>query len=183
MTEAQLASQVMDGSPTERAAAERDLCAQLAPRLHLFALRRLRCYADAADVTQETLAVLVDALRNRKLDDVSKVAQFALGISRHLVFGVLRGERLRRGLQTVADPHGQSPPPELWNLDLPKLLACLAKLESRSRDIVGQTFYEGRSADEIATSTGLSTGNVRVIRHRALLQLRACVDGVEASAP
>src|SRR5688572_32165821 len=95
-----LARAVLDGS-AHRAAAERDLCELLAPRVHLFALRRLRSYADAADVTQETLSIVVDALRNGKLQDATRIAQFALGTSRHLVSRVIRGERMRRALREV----------------------------------------------------------------------------------
>ena len=53
MREEHLARAVLDGG-AERAAAERRLCELLAPRVHLYALRRLKSYADAADVTQET---------------------------------------------------------------------------------------------------------------------------------
>jgi RNA polymerase sigma-70 factor, ECF subfamily len=172
-----LARAVLDGG-AHRAAAERDLCKLLAPRVHLFALRRLRSYADAADVTQETLSVVVDALRNAKLHDATRVAQFALGTGRHLVSRVIRGERMRRALRDVIedDAHGATSPPELWSLDFQTMVQCLEKLGERDRRVVGMTFYEDRTADEIATTIGLSTANVRVIRHRALVQLRTCVD-------
>jgi RNA polymerase sigma-70 factor (ECF subfamily) len=39
------------------------------------------------------------------------------------------------------------------------------------------TFYEDRQADEVAKLLGLSAGNVRVIRHRAIGRLRDCVTG------
>lgn len=172
-----LARAVLDGG-AHRADAERSLCELLAPRVHLFALRRLRSYADAADVTQETLSVVVDALRNRKLHDATRVAQFALGTSRHLVSRVMRGERMRRALQDVIDAETSTAisPPELWSLDFRALLQCLEKLGERDRRVVGMTFYDDRTADEIATTIGLTIANVRVIRHRALVQLRACVD-------
>ena len=172
-----LARAVLDAG-AHRAAAERDLCELLAPRVHLFALRRLRSYADAADVTQETLSVVVDALRTQKLHDATRVAQFALGTSRHLVSRVLRGERMRRALQDVIedDTVAATSPPELWSLDFRTLVQCLEKLGERDRRVVGMTFYDDRTADEIATTIGLTIANVRVIRHRALVQLRACVD-------
>jgi RNA polymerase sigma-70 factor, ECF subfamily len=173
-----LARAVLDGG-AHRADAERSLCELLAPRVHLFALRRLRSYADAADVTQETLTVVVDALRNRKLHDATRVTQFALGTSRHLVSRVVRGDRMRRALQDVVKEETPAAitPPELWSLDFRTLLQCLEKLGERDRRVVGMTFYEDRTADEIATTIGLTIANVRVIRHRALVQLRACVDG------
>ena len=172
-----LARAVLDGG-AHRAAAERDLCDFLAPRVHLFARRRLRSYADAADVTQETLSIVVDALRNQKLDDASRVAQFALGTSRHLVSRVLRGERMRRALRDVIadDALATTNPPDLWSLDFQTLVRCIEKLGERDRRVVAMTFYDDRTADEIAAAIGLTIANVRVIRHRALVQLRACVD-------
>src|SRR5688572_6743708 len=95
-----LARAVLDGG-THSAAAERDLCELLGPRVHLFALRRLRSYADAADVTQETLSIVMEALRHNKLQDASRVAQFALGTGRNLVLRIMRGDRMRRALQDV----------------------------------------------------------------------------------
>jgi RNA polymerase sigma-70 factor, ECF subfamily len=172
-----LARAVLDGG-ANRAAAERDLCELLGPRVHLFAFRRLRSYADAADVTQETLSIVMDALRRHKLQDAARIAQFALGTGRHLVSRVIRGERMRRALQDVmADATSTAvSPPELWSLDFRTMLQCLEKLGERDRRVLGMTFHDDRTADEIATLIGLTTANVRVIRHRALVQLRHCVD-------
>jgi RNA polymerase sigma-70 factor (ECF subfamily) len=172
-----LARIVLDGG-SRRAAAERDLCELLGPRVHLFALRRLHSYADAADVTQETLSIVMDALRENKLQDAARIAQFALGTGRHLVSRVIRGERMRRALQAVlADATSTSvSPPDLWSLDFRTMLECLEKLGERDRRVVGMTFYDDRTADEIAASIGLTPANVRIIRHRALVQLRHCVD-------
>jgi hypothetical protein len=39
------------------------------------------------------------------------------------------------------------------------------------------SFTEERTAPEIAAELSLTEGNVRVIRHRALLRLRACLEG------
>jgi RNA polymerase sigma-70 factor, ECF subfamily len=125
----------------------------------------------------------VGRVRNKKLHDATRVAQFALGTSRHLVSRVVRGERMRRALQDVIGDETPAAilPPELWSLDFRALLRCLEKLGERDRRVVGMTFYDDRTADEIATTIGLTTANVRVIRHRALVQLRACVDDNSAS--
>jgi RNA polymerase sigma-70 factor (ECF subfamily) len=44
------------------------------------------------------------------------------------------------------------------------------------------TFHSERSALEVGRELGLSAANVRVIRHRALTRLRACLTGEEATA-
>jgi DNA-directed RNA polymerase specialized sigma24 family protein len=41
------------------------------------------------------------------------------------------------------------------------------------------TFYDERTAAETAGFLGISEANVRVIRHRALRQLRACMGAAE----
>jgi RNA polymerase sigma-70 factor, ECF subfamily len=175
--EEHLARAVRDGGESG-ADAEQSLCRLLGPRIHLYALRRLRSYADAADVMQEALALVVDALRKGKVEDLARISHFALGTSRHLVSRVRRGERARRGLQDAIDePFNVCPGPEVWKLDMPALLNCLEKLAERDRRIIGMTFYDDHSSDEIATTVGLTNANVRVIRHRALVQLRSCVDG------
>ena len=42
------------------------------------------------------------------------------------------------------------------------------------------TFFADKAADEVAAALGLSAGTVRVIRHRALGKLRACISGEES---
>jgi RNA polymerase sigma-70 factor, ECF subfamily len=63
------------------------------------------------------------------------------------------------------------------------LTQCLSKLDERSRTVVVLSFQAEQSAEEIALVTQLSPGNVRVVRHRALGQLRRCLDASEGSRP
>ncbi len=55
--------------------------------------------------------------------------------------------------------------------------ACLQALAERERLVVVLTFFADKSGDEVAKELGVSAGNVRVIRHRALARLRDCMDG------
>ncbi|MGE5103987.1 MAG: sigma-70 family RNA polymerase sigma factor, partial [Betaproteobacteria bacterium] len=64
-------------------------------------------------------------------------------------------------------------------LDHLRLADCVDRLPERDRAVVVMTFYDERRADEVADALGLSAGNVRVIRHRALSRLRDCVTGGE----
>jgi RNA polymerase sigma-70 factor (ECF subfamily) len=52
------------------------------------------------------------------------------------------------------------------------------RLAERERAVVVLSFYSERGSDDIAAELGLSAGNVRVVRHRALARLRGCM-GVE----
>jgi DNA-directed RNA polymerase specialized sigma24 family protein len=53
-----------------------------------------------------------------------------------------------------------------------RLAACLAVLSERERAVVITSFFE----EESKGALGLSVGNLRVIRHRALGKLRACME-------
>ena len=60
-------------------------------------------------------------------------------------------------------------------MDLDRLEACLARLGERDRMVVLLTFYAERTPSEGQQELGVTEGNVRVIRHRAMQRLRACV--------
>ena len=61
--------------------------------------------------------------------------------------------------------------------DTGKLAACLEALAERERTVVVLTFFADKSGDEVARELGLTAGNVRVIRHRAIARLRGCMGG------
>lgn len=63
------------------------------------------------------------------------------------------------------------------NPDSGRWAHCLDRLSKRERTVLMLAFYEDMPADELALELGLTPGNVRVIRHRALERLRLCVTG------
>jgi RNA polymerase sigma-70 factor (ECF subfamily) len=67
--------------------------------------------------------------------------------------------------------------PSLAALDGRRVAACLRSLAERERLVVLLTYYADREAPRIARDLDLSPGAVRVIRHRAIARLRACVTG------
>jgi RNA polymerase sigma-70 factor, ECF subfamily len=68
-------------------------------------------------------------------------------------------------------------PPPLPRLEDHQLVRCVQALKERERSVVVMTFYDEHTAVETARSLGISEVNVRVIRHRALAQLRNCMGG------
>jgi len=60
------------------------------------------------------------------------------------------------------------------------LVRCLHELDARGRTVVYLSFTEGRSAEQIAAVVETTAGNVRVLRHRAIAQLRRCIDDCQA---
>ncbi|HTM43603.1 MAG TPA: sigma-70 family RNA polymerase sigma factor [Polyangiaceae bacterium] len=162
----------------DRTAAERDLCLQLAPRIRLYALRRLRDEAASADLVQEALISLLHNARAGKIEDVEHVERYALGTCRNLVLRLHRRERHARSFEESAIPLAEHAlPPAFARLDATKLAMCLGKLALREQKVVLLTFQEDHSAQEIASTLNTSPENVRVLRHRALAALQRCVTG------
>jgi RNA polymerase sigma-70 factor (ECF subfamily) len=52
-------------------------------------------------------------------------------------------------------------------------------LKERERAVIVMTFYDEQTGADVAGFLGISEANVRVIRHRAIHQLRDCM-GVAA---
>jgi RNA polymerase sigma-70 factor, ECF subfamily len=157
--------------------AEAELFRRLAPRVRLYGLRHLRDAAAADDLVQDVLLMTFDGLRDGKVREPEKLASFVLGTCRKVVAGWRRGARRREHLLEL---HGQQlvpsggDPPGL--LDLDRLTHCLTALAERERTVVVLSFYADRDADAIGIELGLTAGNVRVVRHRALARLRSCME-------
>jgi RNA polymerase sigma-70 factor (ECF subfamily) len=66
-------------------------------------------------------------------------------------------------------------PPPVPRLDDRQLAGCVQALKERERSVVVMTFYDEQTAAETGRFLGISEANVRVIRHRAIQQLRACM--------
>lgn len=157
--------------------AEAELFRRLAPRVRLYGLRHLRDAAGADDLVQDVLFVTFDGLREGKVREPEKLASYVLGTCRRVVAGWRRGAQRR---QRLLERHGQelvpSPEEPAEPLDLDRLARCLTGLSERERTVVVLSFYAERDAEAIGLELGLTPGNVRVVRHRALSRLRVCME-------
>jgi RNA polymerase sigma-70 factor (ECF subfamily) len=149
----------------------------LAPRIRLYGLRHLRDAQAAEDLVQQVLIIMIENLRAGKIRDRDKLPSFVLGTCRMLVLEIRRGgARRQRLLDQYVPPVPAFPKPLL---DTGRLAECLGRLAERERSVVVMTFYEEHSSETVAGALGLSSENVRVVRHRALGRLRKCMTGVE----
>jgi RNA polymerase sigma-70 factor (ECF subfamily) len=181
LDDATLARRVAAAGAVLDSAAEAELYRRLAPRVRLYGLRHLRDRHAAHDLMQQVLLMTLERLRAGKLREPERIASFVLGMCRMVVLEIRRGTRRRETLlETYGDTAEAVEVPEPPALDADKLAGCLQVLAERERTVVVQTFFADRSSDEVAKALGLSAGNVRVIRHRALARLRECMGG-EAS--
>jgi len=174
MSDAALARRIADGRG--EAEAEAEVCRRMGPRIRLYGLRHLRSAAAADDLVQQVLLKTIEALRAGRLRDAMKLAPFVLGTCRMTVLDVRRSRRRQEqlleefGRELIPVQSGAAP------LDGERLARCVGALRERERSVVVMTYYDEISAVEAGRSLGISEANVRVIRHRALKQLRACME-------
>ena len=173
LNDAELVRRIGTGSDHE---AEAELFRRMAPRVRLYGLRHLRDEHAAQDLVQQVLMTTLEALRAYRVREPDKLASFVLGTCRMTVLDLGRGVRRKERLleQFRADlvaPFQLSMP----NLDHERLTRCVQNLKERERAVVVMTFYDEQTGADVASFLGVSEGNVRVIRHRAIHQLRDCM--------
>lgn len=156
--------------------AEEEFCRMMGPRIRRYGLRHLRDSHGADDLVQQVLITTLQTLRAGGLREPEKLASFVLGTSRMTVLDQRRGVRRRQQLleQFGADmlsPAATAGP----RLDHDKLAHCVQGLKERERAVIVMSFYDEQTAADVARFLSVSEANVRVIRHRAIHALRACM--------
>src|SRR5689334_10101545 len=176
--EAAIARRIAAAAPRTDAAAEAELYRLLAPRVRLYGRRHLRDDEAAHDLMQQVMLMAIEKLRAGELREPERIASFVFGARRMVTLEIRRGARRR---ETLLEKYGAdleiadiAPPPRL---DEARVAACLQRLAARERTVLIASFYEDEPAERVGATLGLSAGNVRVIRHRALQRLRDCVMG------
>jgi RNA polymerase sigma-70 factor (ECF subfamily) len=160
--------------------AETALCREFAPRIRLYGLRHLRDEDRAADLVQAVLMAIIEALRAGRVEEPEHLDRFVLGTCRNTV------NRLRDGdARVVARPTEEidlgSVMPDVERVDVVAMFRCIAALEAKPRSVLYLSFLEESAPNDIATMLGTSLANVRVLRHRAVAQVRACLDAKGAA--
>jgi RNA polymerase sigma-70 factor (ECF subfamily) len=116
--------------------------------------------------------------------DKAPLGAWLFGIARHAIENHYRIQRRRAwfSFDQFFNHPTQDPPPEevVTRLDTQqRLLAAVARLKDRERDLIALKFTSGLENVQIARLTGLSESNVGVILYRALRQLRAMLEEKE----
>jgi len=154
---------------------------RFAPRVRLYGLRHLRNEDAARDLVQQVMLLTIEKLRGGSVRDADQIASFVLGVSRTMANDLRRLEWRREKLrEAFMPPHLVEAPAGEAMLDIDRLEACLARLAARDRVVILLTFYAEKTAGEVGNELGVTEGNVRVIRHRAIERLRKCVTSREA---
>ena len=173
LNDAELVRQI--GSGTDRQA-EAELFRRMAPRIRLYGLRHMRDEHAAEDLTQQVLITTIEALRAGCLREPEKLASFVLGTCRMTVLDLRRDTQRKERLlaQFGADLLAPVQPPGPC-LDRERLARCVQSLKERERAVIVMSFYDEQTGADVAGFLGVSEANVRVIRHRAIHQLRDCM--------
>ncbi|HMK21703.1 MAG TPA: sigma-70 family RNA polymerase sigma factor [Terriglobales bacterium] len=175
LSDAELVRQIGSGGDRE---AEAELFRRMAPRVRLYGLRHLRDEHAAEDLTQQVLITTLEALRGGRVREPEKLASFVLGTCRMTVLDLRRGAQRKQRLleQFGTDPSARAG--VQWampRLDRELLTRCVQNLKERERAVVVMTFYDEHTGADVANFLGVSEANVRVMRHRAIHQLRKCM--------
>ena len=177
LSDVDLVRRIASGDDRE---AETELCRRMAPRVRLYGLRHLRDAHAAEDLAQQVLVTTLEALRAGRLREPDKLVSFVLGTCRMTVLDLRRGARRK---EQLLERFGTNllPPAEAWMpcLDREQLARCVQRLNERHRSVIVMTFYDEKTGADVASFLGVSEAHVRVIRHRAIHQLRDCM-GVAA---
>jgi RNA polymerase sigma-70 factor (ECF subfamily) len=172
LSDAQLVRQIGSGHPD----AEAEFFHRMAPRIRLYGLRHLRDSHAAADLTQQVLITTLEALRARRLREPDKLASFVLGTCRMTVLDLRRNAQRRERLLEQFGANLLAPAPSAEpRVDHEQLTRCVQNLKERERTVIVMTFYDEQTAADLAQFLDISEANVRVIRHRAICQLRDCM--------
>jgi RNA polymerase sigma-70 factor (ECF subfamily) len=174
--DAHLARRIADGGPDGRTA-EEELCRRFSVRIRLYGRRHLRDDQAADDLVQLVLVRVLEALRSGRVENPQAIASFVLGTCRNVTWDLRRAERRQRLIESeaLAIPAVVSPP-AMSEHDIVQLFMCMQQLPERDSQVIRMTFMEDRDTDEVARRLGLTEGNVRVVRHRAIAKLHDCME-------
>ncbi len=162
--------------------AEEELCRRFAPRVRLYGLRHLRDEDRARDLVQSVLLAVLEAARAGRIEEPEHLDRFVLGVSRNHALRA-REVAARAALVEPSELDVAGAVPDMASLDFTAMFRCLGGLDLRARTVLQLSFYAEKSADEIADALTTTAGNVRVVRHRAMRQLRDCIEGGAGGAP
>jgi len=171
------------------AAGDRDAFGRLIDRyqdrIYRFALVRLRCASDAADVTQETLCRAWRSIG--RFDPARSFATWVLTIARREVIEVVRRrKRVERDAQRERERRGASGDGARQDgaFELGEVWAMARRvLDEEAFELVWLCYAEDRTPAQIARVVGASSVAVRVRLHRARKRIAEACAGARTGQP
>ncbi len=164
---------------------EAGLVRQFRERLRLFALRRLRDSAAAEDVAQETLRRVVEACRAGRLENPSALPAFLFQTANHICLQQFRSSgREGRALLRLGGEDAQNLEPHplaalIGDERRAAVREALKQLSAEDRHLLRMMYYEDMDSGVLAQQLGVTTGALRVRKHRVLARLAALLSDRE----
>lgn len=147
--------------------------------VRIMALRALGDADLADEVGQETVARVLAAVQDARVNSPHNLGAFALGVARHVIADVIRERKRRTDLEAVADADRV---PAIANGDPLDTLVrseaeervreALSKLSAADQALLRMSYFEGLRPAQIAERMGEPATRVRMRKSRALDRLR-----------
>lgn len=159
-------------------AEEAELSRRYLDRIRLYGRKHLREASVVADFVQDVMLAVLEAARAGRIIDPERFGHYVLGACRNMCWSMHRRQTRRAAIEG-GEERDQAVGGELGMMphERERLEGCLDKLPVRDRKVVYMSFHEDRTAEAIGDALGMTNSNVRVVRHRALVRLRECIDG------
>ena len=155
---------------------DREVLDRLQTGLRIVALQELGDPVTSEEVVQETIARVLSALRDDRLNDPAKLAAYAHSVARHVIADEYRSRARSSSLRSRLGQQASDPPGALENLisadERTRLRFALRGLGGRDRQILRLSFEEGLSCAEIARRHAEPAARIRKRKSRALQRLR-----------
>ncbi len=145
-------------------------------RIYNYMCYRLNSRDEAEDLTSQVFEQVLRKYQTFR-PERAPFEVWLFGIAHHTVIDYYRKRKYRLwfSIESIRDQVSQEPTPEeaaLRSEDHNLLIAALATLKERERNIIALRFAGGLKNCEIAKLTGLSESNVGVILYRSLQHLK-----------
>jgi RNA polymerase sigma-70 factor (ECF subfamily) len=157
--------------------AEAELCRRFAERARLYGRRHLRSDERARDLAQAVMLAVIEAARAGRIEDGLRLDRFVLGTCRNIASRMREVDARAVPTDTADLDVVAVAMPTMEALDMGALFKCFRGLAPRERTVIHLSFNEEQSAEDT------TPGNVRVLRHRAVAQLRRCLDDCREGEP
>jgi RNA polymerase sigma-70 factor (ECF subfamily) len=151
-------------------------------RVLYFILRRVRDRAMAEELTQETLLILIQAMRENRLKEEGKLGAYIFGIAKNLI---LKNYRMHLREAEAPDPDCEAsgwvnhPEAEMFLEEQRRdVRRALDQLSDSDREILHYSFVEAEGLEEIASKLGIPYTAARKRKSRALDRLRKILVGL-----
>lgn len=141
-----------------------------------FILRRVRDRSAAEELAQETLLILIQAMRENRVREEDKLGAYIFGIAKNLIF---KRYRLQSRETEALDPDSEAagwvnhPEAELFlDEERKQVRRALDQLSDQDREILHHSFGENEGLEEVASRLGIPYASARKRKSRALERLR-----------